>query len=50
VSDGAPPDERERLAREQESRQRKKSDLETAWSETLRRRYEQLARLAPAEP
>ncbi len=50
VPDGASPEERERLTREEETRQRRKSDLETAWSETLRRRYEHLARLAPSAP
>jgi ABC-type Fe3+ transport system substrate-binding protein len=42
IPEGASPEERDRLAREEETRLRRKSDLETAWSETLRRRYEQL--------
>jgi len=40
--EGATPDEQAEAQRKEEARQRRKSDLETAWSQTLRRRYEQL--------
>ena len=40
----APPEKKAELQRQEELRQRCKSDIETQWSETLRQRYEQLAR------
>ena len=40
--EGATPDEQAEAQRKEEARQRRKSDMETGWSETLRRRYEQL--------
>lgn len=44
VPDDAPADEKAKLTREQEVRQRRKSDLLTAWSEAFRTRYEALAK------
>jgi hypothetical protein len=40
----APPEKKAELQRQEELRQRRKSDIETQWSETLRQRYERLAR------
>jgi ABC-type Fe3+ transport system substrate-binding protein len=42
--DDAPPEKRAELRRVEEHRQRAKSDTETRWAETLRQRYEQLAK------
>jgi len=44
IPDGASAGERSRLTRQEELRQRRKSDLETKWSEQLRARYEALAK------
>jgi hypothetical protein len=50
IPEGASPEERDRLAREEEARQRRKSDLETEWSGRLRQQYEKVASLAFGVP
>jgi spermidine/putrescine-binding protein len=42
--EGASAEEKARLQRQEEERQRRKSDLETRWSAELRARYERLAK------
>ena len=44
--EGATPEERAEARRKEEARQRRKSDLETAWSDQLRRRYEKISHWA----
>jgi hypothetical protein len=43
VPDDAPPEKKAELMRQEEQRLRRRSDLEAAWSEQVRRRYETLA-------
>lgn len=43
VPEDAPPEEQDALRRRQDARLRRKSDIETAWSEALRRRYREIA-------
>jgi len=50
VPDGASEDEAARLRRDEESRLRRKSDLQTQWSKALRARYEDLATRAAKTP
>ncbi|MBM4018162.1 MAG: extracellular solute-binding protein [Planctomycetes bacterium] len=42
--DDAPPEKKAELKRQEEQRQRLRSDTETRWSEALRKRYETLAK------
>jgi len=50
VLEGATPDEQAEAQRKEEARQRRKSDLETGWSDQLRRRYEKISHLASGVP
>jgi len=44
AADGASAEEKDRLTRQEEARQRRQSDLQTQWSTTLRKRYLDLAK------
>ena len=48
--EGATPEKRAEAQRKEESRQRRKSDLETEWSDQLRQRYEKISHLASGVP
>jgi hypothetical protein len=48
--EGATPEERAEAQRKEEARQRRKSDLETGWSDQLRQRYEKISHLASGVP